>query len=425
MKVNIKDKNSFTKELNISVEWDDLSDDFDVEFNKAKSKYQIPGFRKGKVPLNIVKKNLQPSIEAQFVESSINKYYQKALIENKLNPINQAKIDGLEFKEGGKLKFNAMFEISPEFSLPDYTKKIKIKTTKYLTDQSDVEHSIRDLLDKHSTVKLIDGRAVSGNYINGDFHELDENGNKIENRKLENQYIKLGEAAFTGDVEKKLIGAKAGDSINIDINNQDKIITYNIDVKRVEEQILPELNDDFVKSIDNSIKSVKDLKNKLSENIQTSLDAQHRKDTENAIVDYLIKKTKLVSPDSMIGNYLDYLYEDMKKNNQNNISKSDVEKKYKEQADKTVKWHLIKTKIMDVKKINVSDEDINMKISELKKQNPNQEAEIDKFYKEHSNIHKLSDEISNKKLFDHLIEFCANKVVEKSSKELRKGKNNG
>ena len=77
MKVNIKDKNSFTKELNISVEWDDLSDDFDVEFNKAKSKYQIPGFRKGKVPLNIVKKNLQPSIEAQFVESSINKYYQK------------------------------------------------------------------------------------------------------------------------------------------------------------------------------------------------------------------------------------------------------------------------------------------------------------------------------------------------------------
>jgi len=329
MKVNIKDKNSFTKELNISVEWDDLSDDFDVEFNKAKSKYQIPGFRKGKVPLNIVKKNLQPSIEAQFVESSINKYYQKALIENKLNPINQAKIDGLEFKEGGKLKFNAMFEISPEFSLPDYTKKIKIKTTKYLTDQSDVEHSIRDLLDKHSTVKLIDGRAVSGNYINGDFHELDENGNKIENRKLENQYIKLGEAAFTGDVEKKLIGAKAGDSINIDINNQDKIITYNIDVKRVEEQILPELNDDFVKSIDNSIKSVKDLKNKLSENIQTSLDAQHRKDTENAIVDYLIKKTKLVSPDSMIGNYLDYLYEDMKKNNQNNISKSDVEKNIK------------------------------------------------------------------------------------------------
>ena len=80
---------------------------------------------------------------------------------------------------------------------------------------------------------------------------------------------------------------------------------------------------------------------------------------------------------------------------------------------------------MDVKKINVSDEDINIKISELKKQNPNQEAEIDKFYKEHSNIHKLSDEISNKKLFDHLIEFCANKVVEKSSKELRKGKNNG
>ena len=115
MKVNIKDKNSFTRELNISIGWDDLSDAFDTEFNKARTKYQIPGFRKGKVPINIVKKNLQTSIEAQFIENSINEYYQKALIENKLNPINQAKIDGLDFKEGKQLKFKATFEISPEF----------------------------------------------------------------------------------------------------------------------------------------------------------------------------------------------------------------------------------------------------------------------------------------------------------------------
>ena len=421
MKVNIIDKNSFTRELNISIGWDDLSDAFDTEFNKARTKYQIPGFRKGKVPINIVKKNLQTSIEAQFIENSINEYYQKALIENKLNPINQAKIDGLDFKEGKQLKFKATFEITPEFVLPDYTKKIKIKTNRYMVDKTDIDLSIRDLMDKHSTVKLIDGGAVSGNFINGDFHELDENNNVIENRKLENQYIKLGEAAFTGDVEKKLLGAKSGDSMNVEINNQGKIIKYKIDVKRIEEQILPELNDDFAKSVDGSIKNVKELENMISVNIQNSLDIEHRKNIEEAIVEYLIKKSKLISPDSMIANYLSYLHEDLKKNNQNNISKKEVEKNYKDQADKAVKWHLIKTKIIGDNKINVSDGDIKNKIVELKKQNPNQDMQIDKFYKEHSNVHKLSDEILNKKLFDYLIKFCTNKVIEKSSKELRKG----
>ena len=98
-----------------------------------------------------------------------------------------------------------------------------------------------------------------------------------------------------------------------------------------------------------------------------------------------------------------------------------MEKNYKDQADKAVKWHLIKTKIIGDNKINVSDGDIKNKIVELKKQNPNQDMQIDKFYKEHSNVHKLSDEILNKKLFDYLIKFCTNKVIEKSSKELRKG----
>ena len=421
MKIKIKDINTFTKELSIKVEWSDLENAYNIEFKKAKSKYQIPGFRKGKVPTNIVKKNLQPSIEAQFIENSINIYYQKALVENEFNPINQAKIDGLDFKVGSELVFKAIFEITPEFSLPDFSKKIKIKTTKYIAHKEDIDRSIKDLQDKYSTVKLIDGGATSGNFINGDFHELDSNGEPLPDRKLENQYIKLGEAAFTGDVEKKILGAKSGDSLNVKIKNQDNVIRYKIDVKRVEEQILPQLNDEFAKTVDPSVKTLKELESKISDNIQSSLDIEHRRNIEESIVEFIIKKIKLVSPDSMIDNYLNYLIEDMKKNKQNVMSEEEIRKNYKDQADRAVKWHLIKTKILDENKLNVSDKDIKSKIDELKKQNPNQSKQIDDFYKDHMNSHKLSDEILKKKLFDYLIEFSSNKVTEKSSKELQKG----
>ena len=87
MKLDLKNKNDFSRFLTITVSWDDVKDDYYKEFNKVKSKYQIHGFRKGKVPEKIVRKNLLPSIDAQFVDNYVNVYYRKALEELKLVPI--------------------------------------------------------------------------------------------------------------------------------------------------------------------------------------------------------------------------------------------------------------------------------------------------------------------------------------------------
>ena len=78
MKTNLKEVNSFTRQLDVIVAWNLISDDFDKEFNKARSTYSMPGFRKGKVPAQIVKQNLGTAIEAHFAEHSIDTYYQKA-----------------------------------------------------------------------------------------------------------------------------------------------------------------------------------------------------------------------------------------------------------------------------------------------------------------------------------------------------------
>ena len=79
MKLDLKNKNDFSRSLKINVPWDNLKDDYYKEFNKVKSQYQIPGFRKGKVPENIIRKNLLHSIEAQFVDNYVNVYYRKGL----------------------------------------------------------------------------------------------------------------------------------------------------------------------------------------------------------------------------------------------------------------------------------------------------------------------------------------------------------
>ena len=90
MKTNLKEINSYTRQLDISRSGNLIEDDYQNEFKRARSRYSMPGFRKGKVPEKIVKKNLGPSSEADFAEHSINSYYRKALDELQLTPINQA-----------------------------------------------------------------------------------------------------------------------------------------------------------------------------------------------------------------------------------------------------------------------------------------------------------------------------------------------
>ena len=84
MKLDLKQTSDFSRTLNIKLSWEDIKDDYYQEYKKVKSNYQIPGFRKGKVPENIVRKNLGPSIDAQFVDHAVNTYYKKALEEIKI-----------------------------------------------------------------------------------------------------------------------------------------------------------------------------------------------------------------------------------------------------------------------------------------------------------------------------------------------------
>ena len=153
MKTKIKNKDDFTRTLEVIVPWDMLKDDFSKYFKDQSRKYEIPGFRAGKVPVHIVKKNIGPAIEANFAEASLNKYYMKALDEIKVNPINQAQITDLDFKENSDLKFSAEFEVRPEFELPkNYSKNIKVDINKYLVSDKDLEHSLNELNIKNKKV---------------------------------------------------------------------------------------------------------------------------------------------------------------------------------------------------------------------------------------------------------------------------------
>ena len=311
------------------------------------------------------------------------------------------------------------------FRSPNYEKKYKIKTIRYFPTSEDVENALKDIRERHATIKTVEDGARSGHFINGDFQELDESGTPVNGQKLEKQYIKLGEAAFSGDAEKPFLGVKADDTVTTCVEyDGDKSIHYQVDVHKVEEQILPEVDDVFAKMADESVASVSELNAKLEVQIQTSLDKEHEKEIQKEIMDYFVKKSKVDAPSSMIENFLSHVIEDVKKKNQKNedVDEEKIRELYQEQAENSVKWYLIKDNIIEVANLDVSDEYMDEKINAFISDNETQKDQIKKFYRQTSNREKLYEDLLSEKLFEHLKEYATNKVTKKSTDELKKGK---
>ena len=421
MKTDIKEINSYTRELDVTVEWDSIENEYQEEFNKARSRYNIPGFRKGKVPEKIVKKNLGPSIEANFAENSLDEYYRKALEKLEITPINQATIDNLNFQEGLNLSFTAQFEVEPTFQLPEYQKKIKIRAIRYMVENEDIEQALNQYQEQHANIKTIEVGAKSGHFIRGDFQIMDEDGHPKKGSKLENQYIRLGVGLFKDEKEKVFLGAKEGDEVTVKIPGKEREVTYQVKVHRVEEQILPKLDDELAKTINENANNLDDLRQIIKAQIQESLDKDHKEAVHKEIINYFVQNTKLEAPESMIHRYMDHLKKDLQ-NRKQSFKEDELKENYQSQAEWNIKWYLLKDELLEVEGLEITDEILDGKILEMISANKENKKQIKSYYQQSKNKQRLFDEMLNKKLFDKLEEYANIKVVEQSTNELRKQK---
>ena len=419
METNLKEINSYTRQLDITIAWELIQDEYEKEFSRARSSFSMKVFRKGKVPEQIVKKNLGPSIEAHFAEDSINTYYRKALDKLEIAPINQASIDNLEFKEGIALSFSARFEVNPEIMLPKYQKKFKIKAVRYMAGSEDIEQALTQYQEQHASIKTIESGAETGHFIRGDFNVLDDSGLPIVGSKMENQYIRLGFGLFKEDTEKVFIGAKEGDEVTVSIPNKENIVKYHVKINRVEEQILPDIDDELAKTINENTNTLTELKNVIKDELQASLDNDHKELVRKEIIDYFVQNTKVEAPESMVSLYLEQIKDDLEKRNQP-FDEKQMKENYQSHSEWNIKWYLIKDQIIENEALDISDEELDGKIQDTISKNQKNETQIKSFYKQSKNKQQLFSKMLIDKLFARLSEFAKVKVVEESTNELRK-----
>ena len=424
MKIDVKNINDYTKEVKLDIPWSTLEPDFNTALKNFSKKVKLPGFRPGKIPRDRLMQQFQPNIEAQFMDDNIHKYYLTALQEQKIVPVNQAEIRDVDFQMGEHFSFSAKFEVEPDFKLPKFKNNIfKVQKNKFIPDNQDIDDAIDQLRRSHARIETIEDGAKEKDFILCDLQKLDESGVAIIGKKFEKQMLKVGDGSFTDDQKDRLIGLKPGDTSKLDLpDGEDKTIRnpYDLNVVKVEREVLPEINDDFVKLINPDLKSIDDLNKDVLDKINENFEERSRQTFEKDLSDALIEKIGVETPPSMVNNYLNNILEDVKK--QNNGEKIDEEKvleTYRPSAERNLKWYLIRKKIIDQEQINIGRSDIDAEIENLISRSPNSEKEIRRFYKKPSNRQKIEDDITEKKILEYLTQFAKIKEVEVNTKDIR------
>ena len=427
MQVVARNINDYTRELKVDLTWEEVQPNFNKAAKAFSKKIKMPGFRPGRVPMERLLSQFQANIEAEFMDANFQKYYLAAVHEKKLMPVNKAEIKDVDFRMNQDFSFTATFEVEPEIVIPNMKKNsLQVNRTNYLHDDQDIEDAMLQLRKAQASIVTIEDGAKEGDYLVCSLQKLDDSGVPIIGKKFENQYLRVGNGSFTDDQKDKLIGLKSGETarLRLPVNEDGGDANYDLIVNRVERENLPELNDDFLKTVNPDLNSVdslrKDVEKKIIENFKERSQTAYERELSDKAIDFV---NPAFAP-SMVENYLENLVEDVKKqNNGEPLDEAKVKEQYQSVAERNVKWYLIRKEIINSQEMKVEKDDVEEEILRLIQRTPKSEKEIKRFYKKPSNKKRIEDDLMEKKILNYLEQFTQVKEVDVQTKKLRENAN--
>ena len=424
LKVKSKKINDFTYELAISAKWIDIKEDFNSAKKKVAKEIKLPGFRKGKIPENILMSQYIHSVEMGFVQDFCEKYYLMALQEEKLTPINQAQLKDIDFSYEKDLSFKSEFEIEPSLSLPKFKKNmVSVEKIKFLSNDEEVDKTIDNIMNSQAKAEQIEKNSKDGDFLIVDMQELDESGIPIIGKK-EKKYIAIGQDPFIEDKAESFKSKNVGDSVKIIIDMGDGEKNYEFTIDTIQRRVPPVLDDDFVKQMDPNCKSVADWKS----NVRKSIDSEYQRKSDemfnSSLIDEFVKLINPTLPLSMLENYLNNIVSEVKQNqNSPEMDDSKIKEQYQLFAENNLKWFLLRKAIISDQELSVSTDEVNDFIKEALEKNVTQKAEIERFYKKESNKNKLADDLLDQKIIEMLKEHSKIKEKDQKTSELEGASN--
>ena len=296
-------------EMEVTLEAKEIDARIDARLEEVSKTVALPGFRKGKVPMKIMKQKYVRSVMGEVLEAAVNEISAKALEERKLEPAMQPKIEVKEFDEGKDLVFSMNVEVLPTFEIADF-KGVKVEKLVAKPEDKSVDEAIERLAQNSQSTQKVeeDRKAKDGDTVLIDFDGRTADDDKHhDGMKAEGHKLKLGSGMFIPGFEEQLVGHKAGSDIEVkvqfpeeygaaDLAGRDAI--FEVQLHEIHEDAEATIDDEFAKNF--GMDSLDKLKEAISEQLQDELDQQSRLVMKKYLLDKLDELHTLEVPPTML-----------------------------------------------------------------------------------------------------------------------------
>ncbi len=427
MEVQLEQPTAVQKILKVKIPKETVDKELMAEFQKIRKKASLKGFRKGKIPMHIIKKLYGDSAKYEVVNKLINDSLFKAVADNKILYIGEPAVKDIsDIEEGKDFSYTAEFDCIEEFELKDY-KNIEVETEKLEVTDEMLNDSIESILKRFTYFEDVEDDNVP---IEEGFQVVAEieafiDGEKYDKLSKDELVLTIGENSFLPDFDNYFIGLTKNDETEVthtvEIDNEEKEVTFKIKVKWIKKPVVPELDEEFITQFGEEYKSIDDFKEKVKKELEENFKQQTRNDIIEKIMEKLREEHKFQFPEKLIEKQIEFLKKSSPK--LPTESEGDYNERMRELAVKQIQNSIILEKIEQKEGIKVTPEDYNEEFEKLSKAFNMPAENIKEIYMKNEELFKnLHDKILTDKTFDFLVDNAKVKYVESESSEEKSDK---
>ena len=408
-------KNNLEKKIKLNISSKDLESDFKKRLLAQQSSSDLKGFRKGKAPLDVIEKYYGDQIKQRLIMDKMGDIFYKKISEENIPVVGQPSFAPESFDIKKDIKFEVSYEIYPEFSLTKMGSLSFKKPVSKVTDQ-DIKKATDLVLKRYGKAEPIDEKSKEGNFVKIDFEGF-LNGEKFEGGEAQDYSLELGSKTMIPGFEEQIIGMKAAESKDIEVtfpddyqaeNLKGQKVMFKIKMNEVSEVKLPDLDEEFFKSINMDVKTKAEFEKKIEEQLQTDLKTNLKTKTKQRIFDAFESSNQIDIPQSMIISEANNLRNNTAQQMGLDISKLQEDQfpidNFKENALKRVRLGVLINKLIEENNISVDNDTLKKEIEDKSKSFKDPEQYVNWIYGNEEQLKNIESLVLEDKVAEYLEE---------------------
>lgn len=412
MNVTARSTGPWQHTLEVEVPAEEVAQHLDQAALKIQRRAVLPGFRRGRVPLDMVRQNFADLVENEFLEDFVPRVAGAAVAEAKLTPVVPPLVRNLRLTPGVPLTFEAVVDVRPEVEARDL-KGFPIQRRTQSIAEADIDRVLDQLREDSAVFDDLDRPAERGDVVLLDSTRLDANGRRLASSRAKNRRIELGAPEILPDLENGLLGAVAGQERTFDVRYPadyqapelaGKTARYVVKVRKIQEKKLRPLDDNLARDVFRT-ESLADLRDRIKANLEGEERNRTQREVESAIVDELIRRNPVDElPERLVGWTLDRVIQEATEGKEiQDGLRRDLEARFRPGVERSLRREVLLDSVARQQSIEVTDEEVAGELDRMAQSDPRQAARIRTRYAAADRREALRESLRERKALEWLL----------------------